>query len=771
MIFENLESTISKEIVLQTIVKAINDTIDPDELMLTLLIFEAYSRMHVMNLSTSSIIQRIMTIEKAMIEIRKWRAERQIIDALNIRNDSIVISIHDLCLNSDVLMWRDNLNQRDKWIESFKLLDIEDETCKIVLSSKSIDFRSTVIKSFLIKFINDVESTNEIQSISEIEDIQSSDHQNNLSAATFEIIRLFAITKFTRARRLSLKYQNFADIIVFLQDDDSHSNQLENSSSSIFVSIFAESRRKEINDLLKKRVFELIIIDAVLRNVRIFNFKFVDEIKHSDIADVYERFRLMIQTYNDHDKTFILTQSFIIQRMSQRIILVLTAIIKHNLYLKNITQTYVQSKIFLNRQFFIRSSFELDLSKNSILRVVKSLYEMLETETHWLNTCQKHHKKKLLMIELIFDFCLLHIIQIESALNFINQFEVINIQTNDTLILANDEFAALEENELARAHLTFKRREKLNLITSIKFNDELIILADDDNDKSLLLTQSKQFDQIKLINLSFSINLTSSREKIKKMMTLKDQYIAQRTRDVYIATISQFEASFDLSFAAQIINLKKENAKRLNQRLQWQLNNSTKELRFVSLNQKQLKLMIFTDVAFANTLDLHSQIDYVVCFTNDVHANLIHWSSIKCKRITRSVLAIELYVMINDFNVEAVIKSIIDRMLHISLSLILLTNSKSLYACLVKLDTIAEKRLMIDLMCFKQSYERRKIAEIRWIDENINLADAMTKSKFCNALIKLIDINIIELKIIEWVERTTKHSDDQNLWWSRLLMI
>jgi hypothetical protein len=209
----------------------------------------------------------------------------------------------------------------------------------------------------------------------------------------------------------------------------------------------------------------------------------------------------------------------------------------------------------------------------------------------------------------------------------------------------------------------------------------------------------------------------------------------------------------------------------LNQRLQWQLNNSTKELRFVSLNQKQLKLMIFTDVAFANTLDLHSQIDYVVCFTNDVHANLIHWSSIKCKRITRSVLAIELYVMINDFNVEAVIKSIIDRMLHISLSLILLTNSKSLYACLVKLDTIAEKRLMIDLMCFKQSYERRKIAEIRWIDENINLADAMTKSKFCNALIKLIDINIIELKIIEWVERTTKHSDDQNLWWSRLLMI
>ncbi len=86
------------------IVKAINDTIDLDELMFILLIFGAYSRMHVMNLSTSSITQRAMTIEKVMIEIKKFRAERQIVDALDTRNDSIIISIHDLFLNSDVLI-------------------------------------------------------------------------------------------------------------------------------------------------------------------------------------------------------------------------------------------------------------------------------------------------------------------------------------------------------------------------------------------------------------------------------------------------------------------------------------------------------------------------------------------------------------------------------------------------------------------------------------------------------------------------------------------
>jgi hypothetical protein len=192
----------------------------------------------------------------------------------------------------------------------------------------------------------------------------------------------------------------------------------------------------------------------------------------------------------------------------------------------------------------------------------------------------------------------------------------------------------------------------------------------------------------------------------------------------------------------------------LNQRLQWQLNNLIRELRFVSLNvnQNQLKLMIFTDVTFANTIDLHSQIDYVICLIDDVHINLIHWSSIKCKRVIKSVLAAKLYAMINDFDVEAIIKSIIERMLHISLSLILFTDLKSLFECLIKLDTTSEKRLMIDLMCLRQFYERREIAEIRWIDEDSNSADAMIKFKLCNVLSSLIDTNFLNLKITEWVE-------------------
>jgi hypothetical protein len=135
-------------------------------------------------------------------------------------------------------------------------------------------------------------------------------------------------------------------------------------------------------------------------------------------------------------------------------------------------------------------------------------------------------------------------------------------------MLRDDRFAELEENELKKAKLMFKKREILITLISIKFNDEMINLITSKNDYILSFTQFSQFDQIRLINISVSIDLISSRDQIKKMMTSKDQYVAQRAKDAYIITMTQSKVSFDLSLIAQITNSKEEDAKRLNRRLQ-----------------------------------------------------------------------------------------------------------------------------------------------------------------------------------------------------------
>jgi hypothetical protein len=105
----------------------------------------------------------------------------------------------------------------------------------------------------------------------------------------------------------------------------------------------------------------------------------------------------------------------------------------------------------------------------------------------------------------------------------------------------------------------------------------------------------------------------------------KEQYIAQRARGAYIASVCQPEVSFDLSFAAQVTNLTKDNAKTLNKRLAWQIKNSERGLKFVKLDAKTLQLLVFMDVLFANNKDLLSQIRYDIALSDATKkANIIY---------------------------------------------------------------------------------------------------------------------------------------------------
>ena len=52
-------------------------------------------------------------------------------------------------------------------------------------------------------------------------------------------------------------------------------------------------------------------------------------------------------------------------------------------------------------------------------------------------------------------------------------------------------------------------------------------------------------------------------------------------------------------------------------------------------------------------------------------------------------------------------------------------------------------------MCLYQSYERREIAKIKWINGDGNPINTMTGNELSSALKWLIDTNQIELKIVK----------------------
>jgi hypothetical protein len=154
-----------------------------------------------------------------------------------------------------------------------------------------------------------------------------------------------------------------------------------------------------------------------------------------------------------------------------------------------------------------------------------------------------------------------------------------------------------------------------------------------------------------------------------------------------------------------------------------------------------LKLFVFIDGSFANNKDFSSQIGYVMILANEketpttngnktptangnpnrmdrftIKGNLIHYSLTKCKRVTRSVLALEIYSMVGGVNmavaVNTMIKIIMDQLGFSHPAIIVCMDSYLLYECLVKLGMTKEKCLIIDIMALYQSYEQWEIAEI-----------------------------------------------------------
>ena len=113
--------------------------------------------------------------------------------------------------------------------------------------------------------------------------------------------------------------------------------------------------------------------------------------------------------------------------------------------------------------------------------------------------------------------------------------------------------------------------------------------------------------------------------------------------------------------------------------------------------------------------------------------------------------------MVNGFGLKFFIKqmlAIICKRINLAkIPLVLYINFYLLYQCLVQLRTISEKRLMIDIIVLRQSYEEREIDEIRLICGKDNTADAMTKTLSNSALERIIITNKAIIRLEEWVKQ------------------
>jgi hypothetical protein len=513
---------------------------------------------------------------------------------------------------------------------------------------------------------------------------------------------------------------------------------------------FEESSKQEIESLIARGVFEFVKYDEGLHgDAEIFKSRIVNEIKGKTTDKPYEKSRLVIQGFGDAGKEAILTQSPTIQRASQRLILAIAPSLQRRnclLWLRDITQAYVQSEKALRRKIlaFLPQQIRHLYPEGTMMSVIKPLYGLAEAGTYWWDTYHNHHLKRLQMVTSTYDPCLL----ISSPEN--PEFACVGMQTDDTLGLSTEAFSQREDDQLKEASFSAKDKQSLTPAEPLAFNGGIVTL---DNNGTITLRQKGQAQRLQLIDANAP--------------NAKQQYVEQRARGAYIASICQPEACFDLSSAAQYREPTPDDIKALNQRIQWQMDSQDRGLTFLPLNLETARLYVFVDGSFANNRDFTSQLGFAIILANEdeindrhefsITGNLIHFSSTKSKRVTRSVLASEVYGMVAGVDMAYALASTLRQITtHLNLPAIptiVCTDSYSLYECLVKLGTTKEKRLMIDIMALRQSYERRELQEVRWINGEDNLADSFTKRTPNHALKQFIDCNRATVRVEGWVSR------------------
>ena len=747
ILYAELSATTSREAILQMAFKAINDTVGPGGLVPTLLVFGEYPRISSKAPPSPAIRQRAEAISKAMRALRAMRAKRQIRDAINTRNGPSSTEVTSLPLQSEVLVWRENRG----WQGPYKILAIDNQDVTLDMPNGPTNFRSTALQPYhrdpetIVVHERTDDEANEIDELpAPIDEPPAPINEQPQTAR--------------RGRpRGSRNRQRAAGAYLTKKEADDYALSLQLRKEGKITTAgppFEASSKLEIDSLIGRGVFALERFDEARHGrLRIFNMRFVNEIKDK-LTQPYEKTRMVLAGHHDTGKQSVLTRSPTIQRCSQRLILAIAVNLRkagYQIALRDITQAYVQSTTTLNRPILARLPDKIhdQYPPDTIIRVIKPLYGIAEAGVHWFITYLNHHITRLRMTTSTYDQCLL----ISNPPHETNgAMGIAGLQTDDTLILGNQKFLEDEEAQLREAGFTAKPRRTLMEGQTLEFNGGRLSL---DND-TLSYRQKNQASKLKIID--------------PKSENRDLQYVEQRARGAYIASICQPDASFDLAIAAQAQQPDDDDIARLNKRIQWQIENAERGLSYIDIDLPTAKLMIFADGSHAGNKNLSSQIGYVIVLANEIRndetftirANMIHWTSVRCKRVVSSSLAAELFGIAAavdiGISISTTLTRITDRLGLPQIPLVLCTDSQSIYDTIGGLNTTKEKRLMIQLMALRESYENREIHEVRWIPGKENPADALTKesSKANGSLRQLVAKNELSITLQGYVTRPEK---------------
>lgn len=461
--------------------------------------------------------------------------------------------------------------------------------------------------------------------------------------------------------------------------------------------MFEDARRKELEGFMKNGKSNVVKRSSVPHCIRIFGTRFFDAYKTIEGNEI-KKSRLVAQNYSDLEASSVSTKAPTVSRLRLPLTISFAACLQSfRSYFRDISQAYVQSESFLERKCFLHPPVEVKQGDNDIILAQKPLSGIPESVLDWSLTYQTYHKDALGMKATRVDQCVLYRRK-ESQLD-----DVTALQVDDSYKYGSYEFLEFEQR---MCWFKSKPRKLLESEKDGVFNGVHISKG---KGGIYNMTQAEKFN---------SLTFVTNADEFKRVVA-SVQYICNCIRPDICTAVQLLASNVSGPSDVQI--------KDLNSAVKHCISTSDTVLRFVPLDLASLRLVLVTDASFANAPELKSQLSFVVLIGDkDSRANILHYGSSRCKRVTRSVMAAEIHALVYGFENAYIARDIVSEILGRSVAVDAFIDSRTLFIVVPKNAGTLGKRLQIDFRALKQSHENGELRNLAGIPSKENISDAMT---------------------------------------------
>jgi len=175
-----------------------------------------------------------------------------------------------------------------------------------------------------------------------------------------------------------------------------------------------------------------------------------------------------------------------------------------------------------------------------------------------------------------------------------------------------------------------------------------------------------------------------------------DKFRTVRGQLLFISQSTRPDIAYDVAQLCQVPYkaTSTENVAVLNDVVKHLEDTKSLVLRYPLLKQSSLKMYVFVDSGYNTNVDGTSQLGMVICLVDQSSTfHFVYWSSWKCQRVTRSMLAVETYAFSHGFDYGISLRMLLKSM-KLDIPLYIFTDSKCIFDTITSSKRLRELRLM-----------------------------------------------------------------------------